>query len=489
MDSITDTDFTKFKSPGSAQICPVILSGGAGTRLWPLSRADYPKQLLRLVSERTLLQDTALRTLTDVGFAAPIVVCNQEHRFLIEKQLSEIGVEPQAILVEPLPRNTAPAIAAVALWLLDRGSDALMLIQPSDHLIADPAALHRAVMDGIAAAQSGLLVTFGITPTRPETGYGYIQKGPPVAGTNGVLAVERFVEKPEREVAQAYAESGDFLWNSGLFLLSARAYLEELAHIHPAMLAACEQAVRNGNDESGVFRLDASAFGEAPSLSIDRAVMEHTDRAAVVPVDMNWNDVGSWSALHGTGRADAKGNVLSGDVLTDGVSNSYIRSDDQLVVAIGLDRMVVVTTPDAVLVAHADEAGRVGALVDTMRRDKRPEADRHVIVHRPWGQYRTIDSGDGFQVKRITVEPGAALSLQLHYHRAEHWVVVQGTCIVQRGQDRLIVGEGDTVHIPLGAEHRLENPGKMLLQLIEVQTGAYLGEDDIVRLDDRYGRV
>jgi mannose-1-phosphate guanylyltransferase/mannose-6-phosphate isomerase len=489
MDAITDAALAKFQQQGSAQIHPVILSGGAGTRLWPLSRAAYPKQLLPLVSERTLLQETAARNLSDVGFAAPLLVCNDEHRFLVDEQLREIGVEPQVILLEPLARNTGPAIAAAALWLLARDPDALMLVQPSDHIIAATEAFHRAVMHGLAAAQAGRLVTFGIKPSRPDTGYGYIQGGDPLAGLEGVLAVDRFVEKPDLLTAERFVQSGAFFWNSGIFLLAARAYLDELARINPAMLAACERAVRTGQDDLAFFRLDGGSFREAPSLSIDHAVMEHTERAAVVPVDMAWSDVGSWHALREIGHADEHGNVLRGDVLAERVRNSYIRSEGKLVAAIGLDNVVIVATDDAVLVADADAAAQVSGLVDTLRRQKRSEPDQHITGYRPWGNYRTVDAGSRFQVKRITVKPGAKLSLQKHYHRAEHWVVVHGTALVQRGEERMLVRENESVYIPIGTEHRLENPGKLPLQLIEVQSGPYLGEDDIVRVADSYGRV
>jgi mannose-1-phosphate guanylyltransferase / mannose-6-phosphate isomerase len=479
----------KFHEEGSAQIHPVILSGGAGTRLWPLSRASYPKQLLKLSSQRTMLQDTVARGLIDVGFAAPLLVCNEDHRFLVDDQLQQIGIKPQAILLEPKARNTGPAIAAAALWLLARDPDALMLVQPSDHVIASPADFHRAVMRGLAAAQEGRLVTFGIKPVRPDTGYGYIQSGESLSGGDGVFTVDRFVEKPDRETAQRFVDSGAFFWNSGIFLLSARAYLGELSRINPAMLEACERAVRDGQEDLAFFRLSAEPFGEAPSLSIDHAVMEHTSRAAVVPVDMAWSDVGSWPALRDIATADSDGNVVQGDVLAERMTNSYIRSEGRLVAAVGLDNVVVVATDDAVLVADADSAAEVSGIVAKLRGQNRSESQQHVTCHRPWGHYRSVDAGDRFQVKRITVKPGAKLSLQKHYHRAEHWVVVHGTAMVQRGEERMLVRENESVYIPIGTEHRLENPGKLPLQLIEVQSGPYLGEDDIVRVSDNYGRA
>jgi mannose-1-phosphate guanylyltransferase/mannose-6-phosphate isomerase len=479
----------KFHEEGSAQIHPVILSGGAGTRLWPLSRASYPKQLLKLSSQRTMLQDTVARGLIDVGFAAPLLVCNEDHRFLVDDQLQQIGIKPQAILLEPKARNTGPAIAAAALWLLARDPDALMLVQPSDHVIASPTDFHRAVMRGLAAAQEGRLVTFGIKPVRPDTGYGYIQSGESLSGGDGVFTVDRFVEKPDRETAQRFVDSGAFFWNSGIFLLSARAYLGELSRINPAMLEACERAVRDGQEDLAFFRLSAEPFGEAPSLSIDHAVMEHTSRAAVVPVDMAWSDVGSWPALRDIATADSDGNVVQGDVLAERMTNSYIRSEGRLVAAVGLDNVVVVATDDAVLVADADSAAEVSGIVAKLRGQNRSESQQHVTCHRPWGHYRSVDAGDRFQVKRITVKPGAKLSLQKHYHRAEHWVVVHGTAMVQRGEERMLVRENESVYIPIGTEHRLENPGKLPLQLIEVQSGPYLGEDDIVRVSDNYGRA
>jgi mannose-1-phosphate guanylyltransferase/mannose-6-phosphate isomerase len=479
----------KFQEEGSAQIHPVILSGGAGTRLWPLSRASYPKQLLKLSSERTMLQDTVARGLSDVGFAAPVLVCNEDHRFLVDDQLQQVGIKPQAILLEPMARNTGPAIAAAALWLLARDPDALMLVQPSDHVIASPTDFHRAVMRGLAAAQEGRLVTFGIKPVRPDTGYGYIQSGEALENGDGVFGVDRFVEKPDRETAQRFVDSGAFFWNSGIFLLSARSYLGELSRINPNMLNACERAVRDGQEDLAFFRLSAAPFGEAPALSIDHAVMEHTSRAAVVPVDMAWSDVGSWPALRDIATSDGQGNVLQGDVLAERVTNSYIRSEGRLVAAVGLDNVVVVATDDAVLVADADAAMEVSGIVSRLRGQNRSESQQHVTCHRPWGHYRSVDAGDRFQVKRITVKPGAKLSLQKHYHRAEHWVVVHGTAMVQRGEERMLVRENESVYIPIGTEHRLENPGKLPLQLIEVQSGPYLGEDDIVRVSDSYGRA
>lgn len=482
-------DLGKFRAQGSTQIHPVILSGGAGTRLWPLSRALYPKQLLQLTSERTMIQETAARSANDAGFDAPIVICNDEHRFIIDEQLRAVDVQPRRILLEPVARNTAPAIAAAALWLTAVDPEAVMLVQPSDHLIGSPEDFYQAVVKGLSAAQSGRLVTFGVRPVRPETGYGYIQAGAPLNGSADLRGVERFVEKPDAETAQRFIESGTFYWNSGIFLLGAKHYLDELQRLHPAMYDACTRAVKNGKDDLNFFRLEAGAFGEAPALSIDRAVMEHTDRAAVVPVDMVWSDIGSWRALRDVNERDPDGNVVHGDVILEGVRNCYVRTDGQLVAAIGLDDIVIVSTDDAVLVANADDAAAVSGVVEVLRKRNRPEPVQHRTIYRPWGYYRTVDAGDRFQVKRIMVKPGAKLSLQKHFHRAEHWVVVQGTALVQRGQDTMLVHENESVYIPIGAEHRLENPGKLPLHLIEVQSGAYLGEDDIVRISDNYGRA
>lgn len=487
MDTIAN--LARFRELGSAQIHPVILSGGSGTRLWPMSRASYPKQLLSLVSDRTMLQETAARNLGDVGFTGPLVICNEEHRFLIDEQLKQIGVKPQAILLEPVARNTGPAITAAALWLLERDADALMLVQPSDHVIASLPRFHDAIRHGLAAAQDGMLVTFGIKPTRADSGYGYIQGGDQVNGSPAVLAVERFVEKPDAPTAQRFVDSGVYYWNSGIFLLSARHFLDDLARLDPAMLDACERAIRGGRQDLDFFRLDAAAFAEAPSVAVDRAVMERTDNAAVVPVEMAWSDIGSWRALHEISQPDDDGNVLRGDVVASRVRDSYIRSDGRLVAAIGVENVVVVATDDAVLVADASAAGELSEVVEMLRQRNRPEPHTHVTTYRPWGYYRTVDAGLRYQVKRIMVKPGAKLSLQKHYHRAEHWVVVQGTALVQRGEDRLLVRENESIYIPIGTEHRLENPGKLPLQLIEVQSGPYLGEDDIVRVEDQYGRV
>lgn len=473
---------------GLARIHPVILSGGAGTRLWPLSRAQYPKQLLPLASELSLLQETVQRNLGDVGFAAPIIVGNDDHRFLIAEQLEAIGAPAGAILLEPVPRNTAPAIAAAALFLAERDPEAVMLVQPSDHAIRSPDAFHHAVQTGLSTAGEGRLVTFGIQPQHPETEYGYIRAGQQFNGSPAVRLVDGFVEKPDRATAQRFLDSGLFFWNSGIFLLPVATLIDELKKLHPAMLDACARAVRDGAEDLGFFRLDGRAFGEAPSISIDRAVMEHTDRAVVVPVEMSWSDLGTWRSLRDCGTPDDDGNVMHGDVILEGVRNSYVRSEGRLAAVIGVEDVVVVSTDDAVLVCRADQAASVSSVVDRMKKRNRPEPQQHTTIYRPWGYYRSVDCGDRFQVKRLMVKPGAKLSLQKHFHRAEHWVVVCGTALVQRGEETMLVRENESIYIPIGMPHRLENPGKLPLHLIEVQSGAYLGEDDIVRMADNYGR-
>jgi len=470
------------------RIHPVVLAGGSGTRLWPMSRAAFPKQLLPLLSQRSLLQETVLRSHSDLSYGAPLLVCNEEHRFLIDDQLRDLEIRPRKILLEPRARNTAPALAATAFWLVREEPDAILLVQPADHSIGAPEMLHRAVRDGLAAAAGGKLVTFGIQPGRPETGYGYIKAGPVVENSDHVRAVDRFVEKPDMETAARYIESGAYFWNSGIFLLSARAFLGELEKLHPEMHAACRRAVEEGKDDGDFFRLNEEAFAEAAALSIDHAVMEHTGEAAVVQVDMAWSDLGSWKALRECGASDPSGNVVIGDVVSSNVRNSYLRTEDKLLAVIGLDDVVVVSTDDAVLVARADRVDEVSQIVEQLKQRNRSEPLSHTTSRRPWGSYRSVDMGDRFQVKRLTVKPGAKLSLQKHYHRAEHWVVVSGTALVQRDDESILLRENESIYIPIGAAHRLENPGKLPLHLIEVQSGAYLGEDDIVRLVDSYGR-
>lgn len=464
-------------------IVPVILSGGSGTRLWPVSREAYPKQFLPLVGQDTMLQATWKRVARIAG-AAPIVVANQEHRFMAAEQLRECDATPQALILEPIGRNTAPAIAIAALQALTVHDDALLLVLPSDHVVRDEAAFHEAVKQAAVAAETGKLVTFGIVPTSPEIGYGYIkaQKG------DGVRPVERFVEKPNLETAEQYVRSGEYFWNSGMFLFKASRYLKELETLQPAILAASRAALDKASRDSDFIRLDAEAFATSPNDSIDYAVMEKTADAAVVPLDAGWNDVGSWSALWEVSDKDASGNACHGDVIAVDCRNSYAYGN-RLITMVGLDDVVVVETDDAVFVGHKDRVQDVKEIVAQIKRDGRSEAAAHRKVYRPWGAYDSIDNGARFQVKRITVKPGATLSLQMHHHRAEHWIVVSGTAEVTRGEEVILLTENQSTYIPLGVTHRLKNPGKLPLELIEVQSGSYLGEDDIVRFEDQYGRV
>lgn len=470
-----------------APIVPVILSGGSGTRLWPVSRSSYPKQLLPLLGELTMLQETVVRV-KDRGFAAPILVCNEEHRFLIADQLDKAGVTAREIVLEPTARNTAPAVAAAALIAAADDPRALILVLPSDHAVRLPDAFAEAVNIARVAAESGALVTFGIRPDRPATGYGYIRAGQPLDGAPGCLRVERFVEKPDRATAEALLAEGGHSWNSGMFLFPARVYLDELRRLEPEMLAACEQAVAEARRDLIFLRLDDRAFARARGQSVDYAVMEHTDRAAVVPVDIGWSDVGSWDALWEIGEKDESGNVTKGDVLCHDTRDCHVWTSQTLVATVGVENLVVVATDDAVLVASRERAEDVKLVVDRLKKDGRPEPATHSRVYRPWGSYETLELGNRFQVKQIVVNPGAKLSLQYHYHRAEHWVVVEGTARIVRGEEELILQENESTFIPLGVKHRLENPGKLPLRLIEVQSGSYLGEDDIVRIEDQYGR-
>jgi len=477
----------KRKSSGAA-INPVILSGGSGTRLWPMSRTLYPKQFLPLVGDSSLLQQAALRVPQDAGFAAPLVIANEEHRFLIAEQLREIGATPQALLLEPVGRNTAPAVCIAALRLAESDPAALMLVTPSDHRIDDVPAFLAAVERAAAAARAGFLVTFGVTPERAETGYGYIERGKKLANVDGAFAVARFVEKPDANTAERYVKSGDFFWNSGIFLFPAALYLSELERLRPDMLAACRQALGAARSDDDFVRLDKAAFADCPADSIDYAVMEHTARAAVVPVTMGWSDLGSWDALWESAAKDADRNAIVGNVIAEDTHGSYIRSEAGLVAALGVEDMVVVATQDAVMLAPRDRAQDVRSLVARLVKDERSEAETLPIVYRPWGSYQTLHMGHRVQVKHIVVKPGGKLSLQMHHHRAEHWVVVQGTARIRRGDEEIMLTEDQSTYIPLGTKHRLENPGKIPLHVIEVQSGAYLEENDIVRFEDTYGR-
>jgi len=472
----------------AGRLYPVILSGGSGTRLWPMSRAHYPKQFLALSGTRSLLQEAALRVADRARFAPPVFIANDEHRFILAEQARAAGVAPRLIVLEPMGRNTAPAACVAALALAAQEPDALMLVMPSDHAIADAAAFAAAVDRAAAAARQGRLVTFGIAADRPETGYGYIRRGPALPGLDGVYAVDAFVEKPNKARAESYLAAGDYAWNSGLFLFPAALYLAELERLLPDTVAACREAFARAKRDIDFLRLDRAAFAKAESKSIDYAVMEHTAHAAIVPVAMGWSDVGTWDALWRLGQKDEGGNVRLGDVVGEDTARSYLRAEHGLLVTLGIEDLIVVATADAVLVAHRGRAEEVSALVKRLAREGRSEAAANPIVHRPWGAFRSIHQGDRVQVKHITVKPGAKLSLQMHHHRAEHWVVVHGTAKVTRGNEEIILHEDQSTYIPIGTPHRLENPGKIALHLIEVQSGSYLGEDDIVRFEDSYGR-
>ena len=468
-------------------VYPVILSGGSGTRLWPLSRQAFPKQLLALDSEHSMLQETALRVHAD-GFAPPTVVCNDEHRFIVAEQLREIGVPARAILLEPVGRNTAPAVAVAALSLARVDPEAILLVLPSDHVVRDVAAFRRAVATAAVAAGRDALVTFGIPAERPETGYGYIRRGRPFPGVADCFAVERFVEKPDRATAEGYLAAGGYDWNSGMFVFKAAHFLAELDRLKPGLAANCRAALDAGRADLDFLRLDKDRFAACESISIDYAVMEKAASAAVVPVAMGWSDVGSWDALWDVGEKNNDNNVVYGDVLMKDVKNSYIRTDGRMAAVLGLEEVVVVASDDVVLVSSRDHAQDVKKLVDELAANGRTEHLFHTVNHRPWGSHQVVDKGGRFQVKRITVKPGGCLSLQRHRHRAEHWVVVSGVAKVTRDDQVFLVRENESTFIPLGAVHRLENPGPALLHMIEVQSGDYLGEDDIERLEDVYGR-
>ncbi len=468
-------------------LIPLILSGGSGTRLWPVSRKNLPKQFLSLMGHGTLFQQTVERTRVLPDVTAPIVVASEDHRFLAAEQLMELGIEGSTIVLEPVARNTAPAIALGALHAIDKDPDALLLVLPADHLIGDTEHFREAVEQALPAARDGWLVTFGIRPDRPETGFGYIRRGDGIG--EHAFQVAQFVEKPALKTAQAYLEDGGYDWNSGMFLFRASRYLEELAQHAPAMMETVKVAHASATTDLDFVRVDADAFARVPDNSIDYAVMEKTRRAAVIPVSVAWSDIGSWSALWLAGVRDAEGNLRDGDTIAVNTTNSLLRSHKRhLLATVGVDNLIVVTTPDATLVAHRDAAQDVKQVVEELKASGRSEHSLHRIVRRPWGSYDSLEAGDRFQVKRIVVKPGAALSLQKHHHRAEHWIVVSGTAEVTCDDKVFLLGENQSTYIPLGSTHRLRNPGKMPLEMIEVQSGSYLGEDDIVRLEDVYGR-
>jgi mannose-1-phosphate guanylyltransferase/mannose-6-phosphate isomerase len=471
------------------KVTPVLLSGGTGTRLWPLSREAYPKQLLPLVDTETLLQGTARRVAASDLFTDILVIANAEHRFVIAEQLRAIDAKVSRLVLEPVGRNTAPAAAVAALLAVQKDPDALILLMPADHSIGDTIAFEAAVRAGAEAARKGSMVLFGIRPTAPVTGYGYIRLGAPVSDVPAVRHVHGFSEKPDQATAQAYLQSGDYAWNSGIFLLPARVLVDEIARFEPDLLKACEDAVANATTDLDFLRLDPKSFERASSISLDYAVMERTEKAVVVPVDFAWSDIGAWSALWDIGAKDDAGNVVIGDALAEGCSRCYVRGEGQLVAALGVQDLIIVATSDAVLVTAKGRDQDVKKIVDRLKTMGREVATQTIRVHRPWGFYQSVHAGDRFQVKRITVKPGAKLSLQKHYHRAEHWVVVNGTALVTRNNEQHLVGENESIYLPLGCMHRLENPGRLPLNLIEVQSGAYLGEDDIVRLEDVYARA
>jgi mannose-1-phosphate guanylyltransferase / mannose-6-phosphate isomerase len=475
-------------SPRTGRIVPVILSGGSGTRLWPVSRESFPKQLWPLVSAHSLIQDTALRALGP-DFTPPLIVCNEAHRFLIAEQMQNAGVAGARIVLEPVGRNSAPAIAAAALLVAEEDPAAVLWMMAADAAIGDPVALKRALAAALPAARAGWIVTFGMQPSSAETGYGWIEPRAPLAEAPAVQSVARFIEKPEADTAARLFASGRYFWNSGMFVFTAGVLLDELAVHAPAVLGEVRRAVEARREDPDFIRLGAEAFRACPSISLDFALAERTQRAAVVPADLGWSDVGSWSALWEIGKKDQSGNVAVGDVVMEAATGCYVRSEDRLTAVVGLKDAVVVVTDDAVLAMHRDRAQDVKAVVDRLKSAGRPEAVGHRRAHRPWGFYESLILGERFQVKRIVVRPGGVLSLQKHFHRAEHWVVVAGSALVTVGDENRLLGENESIYIPLGAVHRMENPGRIPLTLIEVQSGSYLGEDDIVRLEDSYGRA
>lgn len=469
-------------------IIPVILAGGSGTRLWPLSRQHYPKQLLKLFGDKTMLQQTLLRLDGVVNLAVPIVVCNEEHRFMVAEQLHEIGVSNASILLEPQARNTAPALALAALHALTIAENPILLVLSADHMIRDVSAFKVTIASAITAAEQGRLTTFGVTPTRPETGYGYIKAEQKIAAGGSFYPVIEFVEKPDLQTAQSYLEQGCYYWNSGMFVFQAQVFLRELQQHSPAVVAAAEQAKKNSVQDLDFIRVNREAFAQAPNISIDYALMEKSNNVVCVPLDAGWSDVGDWKSFWDLSEKDAAGNSLVGDSIDIGSTNTLVFSQDKLVATLGVNNLMIINTPDAVLVADKSQAQQVKAIIAQIENQKRSEHLQHREIYRPWGCYDAIDSGDRYQVNRIRVKPGGSLSLQVHHHRAEHWIVVKGTALVQKGDESLLLSENESTYIPVGTKHRLSNPGKIPLEIVEVQSGPYLEEDDVVRYEDSYGR-
>ena len=470
------------------KIKPVILSGGSGSRLWPLSRAKYPKQFLPMLGNKSLFTQTLERVGTNYGFEAAVVVANEHHRFIVNEQADKAGVSLDALLLEPVGRNTAPAFAVAALMAADADPDQLLLYLPSDHVILDMPGFHKAVAIAAEAAAAGALCCFGMTPTRPDTGYGYIAAGEPLAGVAGAFRIDGFREKPDSATAAQYLETGGYSWNSGMFLMKASIILDEFERLQPEMLSGCRAALATVTPDLNFLRMEETAFAKVPADSVDYAIMEKTDKAAVVPAEFGWSDVGSFSALADVQQADQSGNVTNGDVMLEDTSNCFVHADNKLVTLIGVEDLIVVSTDDAVLITPKSRDQDIKQIVDRLKREKRIEADFHTTVYRPWGNYRGIGEGERYQVKEIVVYPGKRLSLQKHHHRAEHWVIVEGSAVVTRDHEELLLSENESVYLPLGAVHRLMNPGKIELKLIEVQSGSYLGEDDIVRIEDDFNR-
>ena len=468
-------------------LLPVIMAGGNGSRLWPLSRQLNPKQFLALGDGELSMLQATIQRLDGLDVALPRLICNEQHRFLAAEQLRQLGMEQANILLEPMGRNTAPAIALAALQASTEAQDPLLLVLAADHLIADVAAFQASIRTALPLAADGKLVTFGIVPSHAETGYGYIEQGGAVGA--GGYAVSRFVEKPDLATARDYLASGNYFWNSGMFMFRATRYLEELERFRPDILAACRQSLAGGSQDMHFTRVDAAAFAACPEDSIDYAVMERTDDAVMVALDAGWSDIGSWSALWDVSAKDQQGNVFKGDVLDQNSRNTYVHADSRLVATVGVEDLIIVETKDAVLVAHKDHVQDVKKIVAQLKTATRDEHINHREVYRPWGGYDSIDNGHRYQVKRITVKPGAKLSVQMHHHRAEHWIVVSGTAQVTNGDKTYLVTENQSTYIPIGQIHALENPGVIPLELIEVQSGSYLGEDDIVRFEDKYGRA